>query len=170
MPEVLPSPTEAEPLEPEPRVKAPYQLRAVYGDLYQADRVPNEDRATILDGLSGGRPWDEGEAQIMGRPDLINFNWGEGEAQLNAQISLYNRLLQGAPWIARFVLRSDLKITPDAKAMYEDILAEEFHKLNVRRWPRWFWTNLQLLREYVTFGVAFGYFGDDMDWRWHPAG
>lgn len=170
MPETLPSPTEAEPFDPSPRVTAPWQLREVYGDLYQADRVPNEDRATVLDGLSGGRPFDEGELQIMGRPDLINFNWGEGEQLINSQISLYNKMLQGAPYIARFTLRSDLKIPTGKRREYEDILADEFHRLNFRRWRRFFWSNLQLLREYVTFGVAFAYFGDDMDWRWHPGG
>lgn len=106
----------------------------------------------------------------MGRPDLINFNWGEGEAQINAQISLYNKMLQGAPYIARFTLKPDLKITPAQRTMYQDILADEFHRLNFRRWRKFFWSNLQLLREYVTFGVAFAHFGDDMDWRWHPAG
>ncbi len=106
----------------------------------------------------------------MGRPDLINFNWGEGEQLINSQISLYNRMLQGAPYIARFVLRSDLKLDPSTRRMYEDILAQEFHLLNCRRWPHYFWGNLQLLREYVLFGTSFGYFGDDMDWRWHPGG
>lgn len=171
MAQILPANTEDEPFSPAPRVNAPWQLRQVYGDLYQADRVPNEDRATTLDGLSGGRPFDEGELQVMGRPDLINFNWGEGEALINAQISLYNKMLQGNPWIARFVLKSDIKgISPSDRQRYSDILAEEFHTLNFRRWRQFFWSNLQLLREYVMFGVAFSYFGDDMDWRWHPGG
>jgi hypothetical protein len=169
----LPRPDPKKPLTPSPRIRDPEKLRAVYYDLFEADRFANQDRAAITDEFSGGLPWEYSELEERGQADIPNVNWGVGEQQLRAHISTFCNLVRSGEQIAKVYLKPELDLTFSQRVNYASIMGQEFHKLNTKT-PAWrmkFKSRIeQGAREYVYFGAAFAFFEDAADWRFQMAG
>lgn len=133
--------------------------RGIYVSFMNADLNANFDRALIQKMYDGEPPYADDDLVRLGQAERCNLNFGDAYSILEQSMTAYNDLVNSVPCLFKIKLR--LGYAPAEKRMqYEQIIAEELHRMN-RRWPK-FEFNVQLLASYfIRQGVSIAFFEDE---------
>jgi hypothetical protein len=153
---------------PPRRILDATSLNAVVAKIASADSGSALARVDVQQMVDGAPPFDQKWLDATGQGGRCNLNFGDGKAKIKAEMSGYYDLTDSVPTLA-LVLTDYGKSDDPERAYYNAVLSEEFHRL-LKDWKP-FDSKFQLLvQRFVTHGVGFLYFKDDVDWRWECAG
>lgn len=152
------------------RIKNADGVRSLYNYLFQADLWNSWDRAMVQASIDDAPPYDTSVMIANARRYEANFNNGSmREAQFAAEAP-YHEVLQSMEPLCSLPIKQSVKGNAQEKSDWSAIMAEEFTTLYKVTWTDFYQTWQYLIRLIVSQGVGFGYFDNDMDFRWKANG
>lgn len=153
---------------PARRVLDAASLNTVVAKISEADSPRALDRVDIQKMVDGAPPMDPKFLSATGQDGRCNLNFGDGKAKVKAEMSGYYDLTDSVPTLALVLTDYGAPDDPE-RAYWNAVLSEEFHRL-LKDWKAFDSKHQLLVQRFVTHGVGFLYFKDDVDWRWECAG
>jgi hypothetical protein len=159
---------EAKITKPKHRLKSADVLRAMHERLVDADEVSERNRAKIQDLKDYKPPLNARHLKARGQSGRFNINFGETAAQINEAMATYVDDFVAPEHLVPVKLEYNT-FEPTEQKKYETILSDEFTRM-VRDWSDGLFTYLTLVDQFVTQGIAIGYYADRDTWQWSSAG
>lgn len=151
---------------PKTRLANPASLRSIYKRMHADDDTNSKNRALIQDLLDGGPPYSESELLEANQPDTTNLNFGGAEEQLERAMAPYYDLVNSPEDL---VSVSTLHGAEENRSEWSAILSEEISR-TIRQTEQFTFQTARLAQKHVWDGVAFGYWPDELDWRYVGSG
>lgn len=139
----------------------------VFAQFYQADDVSAFNRAQIQGLIDGNPPYAKGANRRQGHAFTTNLDFGEGAAIINSARSSYTDLIEGVDVLFRHQLPASLG---DDRVEMEEIIDQEKHRMVKHKWDAFYPTWDILCSQFVTHGVGFLHWPDDVDWKFDTGG
>jgi hypothetical protein len=164
--------TELQPLDPktgnapETRIKDVTSLNAVIKRVIDADQQAAINRIPVQKMVDGAPPFNQDYLDNTGQEGRCNLNFGDGKARLKLEASGYYDLTESVPTLA--FVQTDFG-DPTQRAYYNGVISEEFHRM-LKSWKQFDIKFQLLVQNFITHGLGFLYFRDDVDWHWEVAG
>lgn len=151
---------------PKTRIKDVSSLNAIVKRIIADDSTSALARIDVQKMLDGAPPYDPRYISTSGQEGRCNLNFGDGKARVKAEVAGYYDLTDSVPVLAiPYVEEGD-----ETKRTYWGmVMAEEWHRM-LKDWPDFNAYHQLLVQKFVSHGVGFLYFEDDMDWKWQVAG
>jgi hypothetical protein len=151
---------------PETRIKDVASLNAVVKKMIESDQGSAMNRVDVQKMLDGTPPFSDDYLRQTGQDGRCNLNFGDGKMRVKLEAAGYYDLTESVPTLA--FVQTDFG-EPTERQNWNGIMSEEFHR-TLKDWKQ-FDANFQLLvQKFISHGVGFLYFRDDVDWRWDVAG
>lgn len=151
---------------PASRIKDAASLNETIKNITRADIGSAGNRHNVQRMADGSPPFSQRALDESGQGGRCNLNFGDGKARLKAEESGYYDLTESVPTLCR------TQSTYGDKAKWSEIngiMSEELHTM-LKGWDS-FDSYFQLqVKKTVLHGMAFLYFGDDLNWQWEVAG
>lgn len=148
---------------PESRFKDANSARSHFTSLVSADKGASRDRASIQMMFDGEPPYDPAELKKAGQGFRCNVNFGEGEDLLEQSLAAYIDMLQSVEVL--FTAKTPYGETDTERKEISETICKEISDMIRRRWPLFFKKFLMNATHFVSEGVSFVTFMDDIDWR-----
>lgn len=145
------------------RFTCPEDARAVHKRNWDDDEPNRASRAEIQAMLDGSPPWDPEELEQMGLGGCSNINWGNGHLAIRRKMQPYIQAYQST--------ENHLEITTsfgkgNQSYEYSRIITEEWNRM-IRSHRSFYKRYLFNVLYYVSHGISYCYFDDDIDWMWN---
>lgn len=153
---------------PKHRILDAASLNAVVTKISEADSDSSLARVDVQKMIDGAPPFNPQFLKTSGQEGRCNLNFGDGKARVKAEMSGYYDLTDSVPTLAMVLTDYGAPDDPQ-RAYWNAVLSEEFHRL-LKDWKAFDTTFQLLVQRFVSHGLGFLYFKDDVDWRWECAG
>jgi hypothetical protein len=152
---------------PTTRIKDCASLNAIVKKIIIGDTGSALQRQQVQEMADGKPPFVQQFLVSSGQEGRCNLNWGDGKRTIKREMAGYIDLTESVPMLA--TIYTDFGKDPTEKAYFGNIISEEFNR-TLKEWPMFHQKFLLLIQKFVTHGMGFLYFKDDVDWRWEVSG
>ena len=153
---------------PKERLKSASKLRSIHSKFCEDDRASERNRAKVQDLKDYKPPLKKALLAKAGQRGRFNINFGEMATIVNEASAGYIDNFESPEHLVPIKLErgylEDLE-----KTQYERVMSDEFTKL-IRGWDSSYFEYLMMVDQFVTHGVAIGYYTDKYTWQWSGAG
>jgi hypothetical protein len=147
------------------RIATPAAAYAIFKTLDLEEGSEAQRRAILRGMIDGNPPYDDKELQESGLGFMVNVNFMTLRSNLDARAAAAHELFMEVPTLVELRVLA-AKDSREAQARQHDanVLAEEFSQL-LEDWPEFLSTMDLVFRESDAYGIGFGLWPDEWDWR-----
>jgi hypothetical protein len=131
------------------------------------DLISALQRQDIQAAVDGKAPYDEQYMRDSGQEGRANLNFLDLKRRVKRECVSYYDLTESVPVLAR--VNSNMDVDPTKRSEWCSVMSEEFHKM-LKDWSSFETYHQLLVQKFVTHGMGFLYFQDDLNWQWRVAG
>jgi hypothetical protein len=146
-----------------PKIKTPAQVRSLYQSDWDADRSNRLTRAIVQGMLEGKPPYDPKKMADAGLAGCCNIDWRYGQKAIRDKMKPYVMALNSLPVFMNIRTKFG---SPSERTLWGRLMSDNHAKL-LRSWESFHFRYQYAVLYKASHGVAFGYFNDHVDWRWH---
>lgn len=152
---------------PSSRLKDAASCRAVFELYFNADKDAARKRAANQRMFDGEPPYKHWELERAGQKFRTNINLGEAEDLLGEALGSYIDMLQSVEVLFKAPTR--FGDTPEQRKRYSKGVCLAVSNM-VKRWPDFDHQFMVNATNFISQGVSFAFFPDDIDWRFKVKG
>lgn len=153
---------------PKTRISDCKSLNAVVKKLVQLDLISALNRQDVQAAVDGKPPYDEKWMQDSGQEGRCNLNFQDLKKRVKRECMSYYDLTESVPVLANVNMPMN-EMDATMKMNWCQIMSEEFHKM-LKDWNSFNSYYQLLVNKFVTHGLGFLFFEDDINWKWRVAG
>jgi hypothetical protein len=142
-------------------------LNAIVKRIIIADTGSAINRVQVQEMCDGKPPFVQQFLIDSGQEGRCNLNWGDGKRSIKKEMSGYIDLTESVPMLAN--VYTEFGRDQSEKSYFSSVISEEWNR-TLKEWPKFHQRFQLLIQKFVTHGVGFAFFPDDVDWRWEVAG
>lgn len=153
---------------PKTRIADCKSLNAIVKKLVELDLVSALNRQDVQAAVDGKPPYDERWLIDSGQEGRCNLNFQDLKKRVKRECMSYYDLTESVPMLAIV----HMPMTEDdatVKMNWCQIMSEEWHKM-LKDWNSFNPYFQLLVQRFVTHGMGFLFFEDDINWKWRVAG
>lgn len=146
-----------------PKITDPQQVRGIHQADWDADIDNRLTRAYVQGMLEGKPPYNPQRMKDAGLAGCCNIDWRYGQKAIRDKMKPYVMMLQSLPTF----LSIKTKFGTQAQRTSWGRRMSEHHTRILRSWEGMSFRHQYCALYTASHGVAFGYFDNDLDWRWN---
>jgi hypothetical protein len=153
---------------PKSRIADCASLNSIVKKLVQLDLISALNRQDIQAAVDGQPPFDDKWMKDSGQEGRCNLNFLDLKRRVKRECMSYYDLTESVPVLANVNSAMSAEDTV-MRSRWNKIMSEEFHRM-LKDWSLFDTYHQLLVQKFVTHGMGFLYFEDDIDWKWRVAG
>jgi hypothetical protein len=153
---------------PKTRILDCKSLNAVVKKLVELDLISALNRQDVQAAVDGKPPFDERWMIDSGQEGRCNLNFQDLKKRVKRECMSYYDLTESVPVLANVTMPMN-EMDATVKTSWCQIMSEEWHKM-LKDWNSFNPYYQLLVQKFVTHGLGFLFFEDDINWKWRVAG
>lgn len=150
------------------RLNSAVTAMSIRARMKQDDLLSARNRMLVQSMIDGDAPYSDSALRAAGAGFRYNLNFGEAAAMLEQALTAYDDLLDSVSSLIRVKLDPSIGDAV-ARGEMETVIADEWTRM-VRGWNEFPFMWSVLSSQFVTHGLAIGYFPDTDGWKFEVGG